>query len=69
MSLVTRQEFKRVRTALGLTQAGLADLLKITRRSVVRMEGGQQRIMHVTALAMKYLSLTQKTKKEKPRRV
>ena len=65
---MTRQEFKQARLALGLTQAGLANLLKLARRSVIRMERGDQPIMHVTALAMKYLLVIQKTQKGKKRK-
>jgi len=54
-----------MRLELGLSQSALADLLQMTRRSVNRMERGDQKIMHVTALAMRYLSIAQKTKERK----
>lgn len=48
---------------MGLTQLGLAKKLKITSTSVARMERGEQKIMFVTELAVRYLLLMQKQKK------
>ena len=49
------RDIQRARKQLELTQAGLAKLLKMTRTSVARMERGEQRIMHTTELAIRYL--------------
>ena len=56
------QELKRARKAMGLSQSGLAERLQTTRNSVARWERGEQTITHITALAIQYLLLTQKTK-------
>lgn len=48
-------ELRQARTALGLTQTQLADILGMTRRSISRMEHGAQPIEPRTALAVRYL--------------
>ena len=50
---------------MSLSQEGLADRLKMTSTSVARMERGEQRIMHVTDLAVRYLLLMEKQRKGK----
>ena len=48
---------------MGLTQSQLADRLGITSTSVARMERGEQKIMPVTTLAVKYLQVVESKKK------
>ena len=62
MYSMTRQELKRVRVAMSLTQAELAERLGMTATSIARMERGEQKIMPVTVLAVRYLALMQKQK-------
>jgi len=65
MYSMTPRELKRARLALSLSQRELAERLKMTETSVARMERGEQRIMHVTDLAVRYLALMQKPKRGK----
>lgn len=55
-------QYKAKREQLGLTQAGLAALLEVTRETVNRRESGEQPITHEAALAISSLRPT-KTKK------
>jgi transcriptional regulator with XRE-family HTH domain len=57
------QGLRRARLAMGLTQQALAEKLHMTATSVARMERGEQKIMFVTELAVRYLVLMQKQKK------
>jgi transcriptional regulator with XRE-family HTH domain len=57
------QELRRMRLKLKLTQAGLAEKLRMTATSVARMERGEQKIMFTTELAVRYLVLMQKQEK------
>jgi len=50
---------------MSLSQEGLADRLKMTKTSVARMERGEQRIMYVTELAVRYLLIVEKRGKGK----
>jgi len=50
---------------MSLSQRELAELLQMTKTSVARMERGEQRIMHVTDLAVRYLLLMEKQRKGK----
>jgi transcriptional regulator with XRE-family HTH domain len=59
------QGLKRARKAMSLSQYGLAKRLGMTRTSVARMERGEQKIMLVTELAVRYLVLMQKRKRRK----
>ena len=65
MFTMTKQELRHARLAMSLSQRGLADRLKMTATSVARMERGEQRIMHVTELAVRYLLLMEKSKRGK----
>lgn len=55
-------QYKAKRDQLGLTQAGLASLLGVTRETVNRRESGEQPITHEAALAISSLRPS-KTKK------
>ena len=46
-------QYKAKREQLGLTQAGLASLLGVTRETVNRRESGEQRITEEAALALR----------------
>ena len=48
-------KYKSKREQLGLTQAGLASLLGVTRETVNRRESGEQPIPHEAALAISSL--------------
>lgn len=48
-------EYKATREKLGLTQAGLAARLGLTRTAVVKREAGDQRITEEAALAIRAL--------------
>jgi transcriptional regulator with XRE-family HTH domain len=64
---MTREELKRARERLGMTQRVLAEALGMQTNSVTRMEIGLQPIMRTTELAVKYL-LSVKRKKQKRRK-
>lgn len=65
MYTMTREELRRIRRAMGLTQRQLADKLGVTSTSVARMERGEQKIMQVTTLAVKYLQLMEYKKRRR----
>ncbi len=46
-----------------MTQAALAEALRMQRNSVARMENGRQRVMTTTELAVKYLLLIMRKKR------
>jgi len=46
---MTAAEFKRIRGAMGLTQAELAELLGVDRVTVARYEAGMRRIPEMAA--------------------
>ena len=48
-------DLRKARLAMGLTQKGLADLMEMTSTSIARMERGEQVILCVTELAIRYL--------------
>jgi DNA-binding XRE family transcriptional regulator len=52
---VSPAQYKSKREKLGLTQAGLAALLEVTRETVNRRESGEQPITHEAALAISSL--------------
>ncbi|MBI2364093.1 MAG: helix-turn-helix transcriptional regulator [Deltaproteobacteria bacterium] len=56
-------ELRRAREAMGFTQRELAERLGMTSTSVARMERGEQRILLVTELAVRYVALMQKPKR------
>jgi transcriptional regulator with XRE-family HTH domain len=64
---MTREELKRARERLGMTQRELAEALGMQTNSVTRMEIGLQPIMRTTELAVKFL-LSVKSKKQKRRK-
>jgi predicted transcriptional regulator len=68
MYTVTRQELKQARVTMALSQRELGERLGMTQTSVARMERGEQRIMFVTELAVRYLLLTEKLRKGKEKR-
>ena len=53
---MTPAEYKALREKLGLTQAGLAALLGVTRKTVNSRETGAVRITEEAALAIRSLS-------------
>ncbi len=65
MYTMTGKDIRRIRRAMGLTQSQLAKRLGITSTSVARMERGEQKIMQVTTLAVKYLDVVESKKKGK----
>jgi transcriptional regulator with XRE-family HTH domain len=64
---MTREELKRARERLGMTQKELAEALGMQTNSVTRMEIGLQTIMRTTELSIKFL-LSVSTKKQKRRK-
>ena len=63
---MTREELKRARQRLRMTQRELAEALGMQTNSVTRMEMGIQPIMRTTELSVKYLlSVRTKTKRGK----
>jgi transcriptional regulator with XRE-family HTH domain len=64
---MTREELKRARERLGMTQRELAEALGMQTNSITRMEIGLQPIMRTTELSIKYL-LSAMSKKRKARR-
>lgn len=48
-----KEELKRIRLDLGLTQVDLAQLLDVSRITYVRWENGENRIPGMTRLALK----------------
>jgi transcriptional regulator with XRE-family HTH domain len=64
---MTREELKRARERLCMTQRELAEALGMQTNSVTRMEIGLQPIMRTTELAIKFL-LSVRTKKQKRRK-
>jgi transcriptional regulator with XRE-family HTH domain len=64
---MTREELKRARERLGMTQRELAEALGMQTNSVTRMEIGLQRIMRTTELAIRFL-LSVRRKKQKRRK-
>ena len=63
MYTMTRQELRRIRKAMDLTQRQLAEKLGVTSTSVARMERGEQKIMQVTTLAVQYLQVMESKKR------
>lgn len=53
---MTGKELKAVRSRLGLTQAELADRLRVARNTVNRMEFGGQAIMPSMELLISYVA-------------
>jgi transcriptional regulator with XRE-family HTH domain len=53
---------------MSLSQRELGERLGMTRTSVARMERGEQRIMLVTELAVRYLAVMQKQKRGKKKK-
>jgi transcriptional regulator with XRE-family HTH domain len=64
---MTREELKRARERLGMTQKELAEALGMQTNSITRMEIGLQPIMRTTELAVKFL-LSVRSKKQKRRK-
>jgi len=65
MYTMTGEELRRIREAMGLTQRQLAGKLGVTSTSVARMERGEQKIMQVTTLAVRYLQVVESKKRGK----
>lgn len=59
-------DYKKHREQLGLTQAGLASRLGVTRETVVRRERGESRITEEAALAILQLLSSSNNKCEHP---
>ena len=53
---MTRKQLKTIRARMGLTQAELAEKLKMARNSVVRMETGRMIITPPMALLISYVA-------------
>jgi predicted transcriptional regulator len=64
---MTREELRKARDRLGMTQKQLAEALGMQTNSVTRMEMGIQPIMRTTELSIKYL-LSVVSKKRKRRK-
>jgi len=62
---MTKQELRRARLALSLSQRELGERLGMTQTSIARMERGEQRIMLTTELSVRYLLLAEKKKRGK----
>jgi transcriptional regulator with XRE-family HTH domain len=60
---MTKEELKRARKRLGMTQGELAGALGMQNNSISRMEIGAQSIMRTTELSVKYLLLTMSKKR------
>ena len=58
MTTVTKDEVKRLRAKLGMTQQELADSLGVTQTSVARWEMGMHQIEEPTARLLKLLVKT-----------
>jgi DNA-binding transcriptional regulator YiaG len=65
MYTMTSKELRRIREAMELTQSQFAERLGLTSTSVARMERGEQKIMQVTTLAVKYLQVVESKKRGK----
>lgn len=61
---MTPQQFKRIRTALGLTQEGLAKELGLDVTTVSRYERGLLEISVLVDLSMTYLKINHAAKNE-----
>jgi transcriptional regulator with XRE-family HTH domain len=53
---MTGKELRRIRGALGLTQVGLAERLRISRNSVARMETGAMIVTPPMELLIQYVA-------------
>jgi len=62
---VTKDEFKKLRTKAGHTQASLSDEMGVHLRTVTRWEIGEVVIPRVAELALRYIA--QGTKKKRRR--
>ncbi len=62
------QELKRARAALGLTQAGLAEKLGVTKNTVARWEIGARRIPELAARLIGRLDQDRKEAKKPTKR-
>jgi DNA-binding XRE family transcriptional regulator len=47
---MTPAEFQQARQTLGLSQSALGDLLGLTKRQIIRIEGGDLRPIHALAM-------------------
>jgi DNA-binding transcriptional regulator YiaG len=65
MPVMTRDEVKRLRRKLGMTQRKLADALGVTQTSVARWEMGMHQIEEPTARLLKLLVKMNTNTKEK----
>jgi len=52
---MTPQQFRRYRTALGLTQKAMAKALGLSANHVARLERGERRILTRTVVALRLL--------------
>lgn len=63
---MTPAQYRKERTARGLTQAALASLLGVPREAIVRREAGTQPILPEAAMALLSLPKTKPAKPGKP---
>jgi transcriptional regulator with XRE-family HTH domain len=61
---MTGRELRRARLALNMTQKGLGEALGLAKNHVALMERDEQPIRRVTELAVKYLLVMSKRKRE-----
>jgi transcriptional regulator with XRE-family HTH domain len=56
LRIMTREQLRTIRDRMGLTQAGLAEKLKVARNSVARMESGRMIITPPMALLISFVA-------------
>ena len=56
LCIVTRKQLKAIRARMGLTQAELAEMLKMARNSVARMESGRMIITPPMELLISFVA-------------
>ena len=59
---MTSQEFRAIRSQLGLTQAELAEIMGMPKQSVSRIERGERQPTKIIAAFMRYIEATGRIK-------
>ena len=67
MDTVTGKQMREARKRLGMTQKELGEALGVHLNSVARMERDEFPIIRTTELAIKFLLITEKKRREKRR--